>query len=125
MFGGVWRQAEADSALGIRFRLAIKWTPWYKPEGVDPANMGAVIMDIPDGRPADMHDFWLIEMCRLKYTRSRAYALAEEVEFILRDSMRAPQQLERTSSRARLSADVRGASAAGKEVDDGLPPHTI
>ena len=90
LFGGVWRKGQANPNHGVRFRnrnKGSKWTGWYRPVKVYPANMGAVAMDIPGGNPAMRPDYWLIEMDRMKYTESQARALAREVELVLRSSM--------------------------------------
>ena len=88
VFGGVWRQGEADSEHGIRFRLAFKWTRWYKPARVYGAEFGKVAIDIPgSGNSPTRPDYWVLTMDRLKYTKTRAYALSEEVERVLRDSI--------------------------------------
>ena len=87
LFGGVWRQGEADSVHGIRFlhkriqrATGTRWTRWYLPTLVHGVPRGGVLeMNVNDGTG----DYLRIEMDRLKYNRREAQEMAQLVYGIL------------------------------------------
>ena len=87
LFGGVWRQGEADSEHGIRFlhkriqrATGTRWTRWYKPTIFQDVRGNVLEFHVNDGTS----DYLKIEMDRLRYSRRDAQAMAQTVYGILR-----------------------------------------